>query len=40
MWVRGLKLPLWLFFRRVRLSHPMWVRGLKQRTSHNHHHTL
>ena len=29
MWVRGLKLQLWVMRSLLRVSHPMWVRGLK-----------
>ena len=29
MWVRGLKLMVFVLIVRKHLSHPMWVRGLK-----------
>ena len=33
MWVRGLKLALTQYVGEENMSHPMWVRGLKQNCS-------
>ena len=38
MWVRGLKLFRLRFYKMNKVSHPMWVRGLKQHYAYKQRH--